>query len=136
MSAGPGLNSSRSMSRHGGGVPHIPPTLGQNTCLHHLSGLHKGHDGVEEAVRQGAQRVRLIINQAAANVSRVRFLVASTSMDYGSLVRCISSLKDRTRHTKIKQTNTHFIFTEGDKAKYGEVMHYQAVYDGKISMQS
>uniref|UniRef100_A0A0A9CYB0 Uncharacterized protein n=1 Tax=Arundo donax TaxID=35708 RepID=A0A0A9CYB0_ARUDO len=53
-------------ARHG--VPEVPPPRGQHARLHRLPGLHEGHDGVEEAVRQGAQTVR-VADEAAAGAT-------------------------------------------------------------------
>jgi len=48
----------------GDGTPEVLPPGGQHAGLHHLPGLHEGHDVVDEAIRQGAQPVAA--GQAAA----------------------------------------------------------------------
>jgi len=48
----------------GDGAPEVLLPGGQHTGLHHLAGLHEGHDVVDEAIRQGAQPVAA--GQAAA----------------------------------------------------------------------
>lgn len=48
----------------GHGATEVLPPGGQHAGLHHLLGLHKGHDVVDEAIRQGAQAVAA--GQAAA----------------------------------------------------------------------
>ena len=48
----------------GDGAPEALPPGGQHAGLHHLPGLHEGHDVVDEAIRQGAQPVAA--GQAAA----------------------------------------------------------------------
>ena len=48
----------------GHGAPEVLPPGGQHAGLHHLPGLHEGHDVVDEAIRQGAQPVAA--GQAAA----------------------------------------------------------------------
>uniref|UniRef100_A0A0D9ZL45 Uncharacterized protein n=1 Tax=Oryza glumipatula TaxID=40148 RepID=A0A0D9ZL45_9ORYZ len=42
-------------ARHG--APEVLPPLGQHARLHHLPGLHEGHDDMEEAVRQRAEPI-------------------------------------------------------------------------------
>jgi len=48
----------------GDGAPEVLPPGGQHAGLHHLPGLHEGHDVVDEAIRQGAETVAA--GQAAA----------------------------------------------------------------------
>ena len=45
-------------------APEVLPPGGQHAGLHHLPGLHEGHDVVDEAIRQGAEPVAA--GQAAA----------------------------------------------------------------------
>ena len=62
----------------GDGTPEVLPPGGQHAGLHHLPGLHEGHDVVDEAIRQGAQRsppVKLLL------LARGRFPFAPISME-------------------------------------------------------
>ena len=60
----------------GHGAPEVLPPGGQHAGLHHLPGLHVGHDLEEEAVRQHAQPVPVAGQAAAAVVAGIVVVAA------------------------------------------------------------
>lgn len=71
-------------------TPEVPPPLGQPARLNHLPGLQEGRDGMDEAVRQGAQPVPKGAGVAACTGP---LPVPSSSIEFAA--QCISSVEQR-----------------------------------------